>query len=104
MTQWLTEAETAEAEKVRRIVQDALDHAVAEGRFPDFLSGQFDVEFDEDWQGEPAVRIWLHKIRSELPSDDQWGRLRRLLSGVDHTLLHSGLGRWPYVDIKPNRR
>lgn len=90
-----------EALRVREIVDARLRHARGAGLLPPQIRPGFDVEFDEDSDGDPAIRVWLHVGDPRLPPREDVARLVELTSAIQHELTESGLRYWTYVDVRP---
>jgi hypothetical protein len=76
---------------IRRIV-DAVP-------WPEDVKG-YDVEFGEDWEGDPAVRVWFLVDDDLRPSDEKVERVGRFLDEVRAALLDAELSNWPFVQLR----
>jgi len=90
-----------EADKVHDIVKASLQEAARGNRLPPQIRRTFDVEFDEDWNGDLAVWVWLHITDGRNPAPEDVKRLLALTSGIRDELIDAKLRHWPYVDVRP---
>lgn len=76
---------------IRRIV-DAMP-------WPGDVKG-YDVEFGEDWEGDPAVRVWFLVDDDLRPSGEKVERVGRFTRDVAQALLDAELSHWPFVRLR----
>jgi len=60
----------------------------------------YDVEFGEDWEGDPAVRVWFLVDDDLRPSDEKVERVGRFTRNVTQALLDAELSHWPFVRLR----
>jgi hypothetical protein len=94
-------AVTEETRRVREVVEARLTEADKAHHLPLQLRPGFDVELDEDLDGELAFRVWLRIDPSRNPSREDVSRLVELTSGIGQELARAGLRHWAYVDVRP---
>ena len=60
----------------------------------------FEIEFGEDWTGDPAVTIWLSMARREAQRSDAYQELGAFIQATEHELVALGLPHWPFVRVR----
>jgi hypothetical protein len=76
---------------IRRIVDAMLR--------PEDVKG-YDVEFGSDWEGDPAVYVWLVVDDDLRPSDQKLQRVGDFRHAVRRALLDAELSHWPFVRLR----
>jgi hypothetical protein len=76
---------------IRRIV-DAMP-------WPEDVKG-YDVEFGSDWEGDPAVYVWLVVDDDLRPSEEKLARVGNFRRAVTRALLDAVLSHWPFVQLR----
>jgi hypothetical protein len=86
----------------RIVIEDearTIDTIVNGRPWPAAIKG-YEVVFDVDATGDPAVRVWLDVDDDLDPPDDKIKELGRFRRGLETTLLEEGLSHWPYVSYR----
>ncbi len=67
--------------------------------WPEDVKG-YDVEFGSDWEGDPAVYVWLVVDDDLRPSEEKLARVGRFTNEVTRALLDAELSHWPFVQLR----
>lgn len=70
--------------------------------FPPAVKG-FELEFEEDWSGEPAVWVWLLLDEDVGYSAPEMPGLSEFARRLQARLLEWQIRRWPYVSFRVRR-
>jgi hypothetical protein len=76
---------------------------VARRPLPAFFTG-FDVEFSEDWSGDPSVIVWLNVDVRKTTSAADLDEVNRYVRETEHELVALRLSHWPFVRFGSGRR
>jgi hypothetical protein len=80
--------------------EDATIRRIVDGMpWPEDVRG-YDVEFGSDWEGDPAVYVWLVVDDDLRPSDDKLRRVGNFRRAVARALLDAELSHWPFVRLR----
>jgi hypothetical protein len=66
---------------------------------PGFFRG-YDVEFGQDWAGDPAVTVWLEVDGGRASSTEDMQAVHRFVQDTGAELVELGLSHWPYVRFR----
>jgi hypothetical protein len=86
----------------RRIEAEETDtiHRIVKGMpWPPDIKG-YDIEFGQDWEGDPAVRVWFLVDDDVQPSDEKVKRVGRFTNAVERSLIDADLSHWPFVRLR----
>ncbi len=67
--------------------------------WPEDVKG-YDVEFGSDWEGDPAVYVWLVVDDDLRPSDEKLRRVGQFRHSVRRALLAAEMSHWPFVQLR----
>jgi hypothetical protein len=80
--------------------EDATVRRIVDGmKGPQDVKG-YDVEFGSDWEGDPAVYVWLVVDDDLRPSEEKLERVGRFMDDVRQALLDAELSHWPFVRLR----
>lgn len=102
MAVWIDDAALDEEErKVREIVTEHLRRERQADRLPPQIRSGFDIQFDEDSEGDLAIQVWLHVADKGLPPREDASRLAKLTLAIQRELSGAGLRHWTNVSVRP---
>lgn len=90
-TAWIDD----EARRIREVVESR--------SLPGFFHG-YDIEFGEDWAGDPAATVWLHVDTARSTSPDEFEVIHRFIQDTGRDLVALDLVHRPYVRFQVRQK
>ena len=70
---------------------------------PRFFDG-YDIEFGQDWSGDPSVTIWLEVDVRLATNADENDAVNLYVRETEHELVGLRLSHWPFIRFRVGAR